>query len=111
DRHDHTRTGEHFIGTIITKQRPAERLGEQVHDLIDGQQRLTTIALLLQAIADTATGSIPRLKEVIAEDLRFRDTRNKVHPRIIPSSYDRRFYDAVMAGDAQDGSADVGHRN
>jgi uncharacterized protein with ParB-like and HNH nuclease domain len=98
ERHEQGLSGEHFIGTVITKQRPAERLGQQVHDLIDGQQRLTTIALLLQAISDTATGDVPRLKEAISNDLRFRDTRNEVHSRIIPSSYDRIYFDTIMAG-------------
>src|SRR6266566_1658270 len=110
ERHEQGLSGEHFIGTVITKQRPAERLGQQVHDLIDGQQRLTTIALLLQAIADTATGDVPRLKEVISDNLRFRDTRNEVHPRVIPSSYDRTYYNAIMAGEAHASLANGDHK-
>src|SRR6185295_438104 len=100
ERHERGDSGEHFIGTVITKQRLAERLGQQVHDLIDGQQRLTTIALLLQAIGDAATGDVPRLKEVVSDNLRFRDAHNEVHARIIPSSYDRTYFDAIMAGKA-----------
>ena len=110
ERHEQRLSGEHFIGTVITKQRPAERLGQQVHDLIDGQQRLTTIALLLQAIGDTSTGDVPRLKEAISHDLRFRDTRNQVHSRIMPSSYDRTYFDGIMAGEADLGLLNGDHK-
>ncbi|RYZ87924.1 MAG: DUF262 domain-containing protein, partial [Proteobacteria bacterium] len=37
---------EHFIGTVILKQRETQRIGETSFDLVDGQQRLTTIAIL-----------------------------------------------------------------
>ena len=98
DEYERGTRREHFIGTIITKQRPPEHLGQQIYDLIDGQQRLTTIALLFQAIADTATGAVPRLKEVVSDYVRFRDTHDLVHQRIIPSSYDRPPYEVVMSG-------------
>src|SRR5690606_7453801 len=45
---------EHFIGTIIIKQRDSERVGTLEYDLIDGQQRLTTVCLLLKAFYDAS---------------------------------------------------------
>ena len=53
---------EHFIGTIITKQRPAAAIGESKHDLIDGQQRLTTVALFLNAISRSTSDKMPNLR-------------------------------------------------
>jgi len=97
EKSGHNPATEHFIGTIITKQRPAEKIGQQIHDLIDGQQRLTTIAIILRAIAATATGEMPRLTDVVTDNLRFLDSMGVSHQRIIPSSLDRVHYEAVMA--------------
>jgi hypothetical protein len=77
-------TKEHFIGTIITKQRPAQSIGEAKHDLIDGQQRLTTIALFLKAISDASSGQMTNLKAQVSGDLRFQDARGKFYSRIVP---------------------------
>ena len=45
-------TSEHFIGTIIVQQKEAKKMGANEYDLVDGQQRLTTICLLIRAIHD-----------------------------------------------------------
>lgn len=91
-------SAEHFIGTIITKERPAEQIGQSEYDLIDGQQRLTTIALLLKAISNASNGQMPNLKGTISEHLSFRDARGKSFPRIVPSGYDKPYYDAILSG-------------
>src|ERR1700675_847480 len=90
---------EHFIGTIITKQRPAQVIGQSIYDLIDGQQRLTTIALFLRAIGDASIGQLPNLKNTISNHLRFWDARNTCFSRIVPSSYDIQYYEAILSGD------------
>lgn len=102
--------GEHFIGTIITKQRLATQIGQAIYDLIDGQQRLTTIALFLTAIGDTSNGQMPNLKDVISEHLRFRDSRGKSSQRIVPSSYDKPYYDAVLLGDGLESPSNEEHK-
>ncbi|MCV2486508.1 DUF262 domain-containing HNH endonuclease family protein [Flavobacterium sp. SH_e] len=43
---------EHFIGTIIIKQVLSQRVGATEYELIDGQQRLTTVCVLLRAFYD-----------------------------------------------------------
>jgi uncharacterized protein with ParB-like and HNH nuclease domain len=92
--------GEHFIGTIIAKRaEDTGRLGEATYELIDGQQRLITVALLLKAVSDAATGQLPRLKEKVSEHLQFRDAHDRQFPRIVPNGYDRKYYDGVIAGD------------
>ena len=50
---------EHFFGTIITKQKANNNISEQKIDLIDGQQRLTTFAILIKAIAMSSSGNPP----------------------------------------------------
>lgn len=89
---------EHFIGTLITKQQIAERIGEAKLDLIDGQQRLTTISLLLKAIADKATGQgdYKKLKDLVNELVIFENTRGDKFIRIEPSKNDKDYFEAIM---------------
>jgi len=89
---------EHFIGTIITKQQVAERMSEHKHDLIDGQQRLTTVSLLLKAIANTASGigEFPKLKSKTNELLMFEDSRGKKYMRLVHSKHDDTYFNAVL---------------
>lgn len=101
---------EHFIGTIITKQRLADVIGQSIYDLIDGQQRLTTIALFLQAIGDASTSQMPNLKNTISDHLRFRDARDKSFMRIVPCRNDKAYYDAVLSGGGSDFLGNREHR-
>ena len=87
---------EHFIGTIITKQKESKQLGENVVELIDGQQRLTTISLFFKALADTAKGDLPNLKNSINSFLMFEDSYNNVHYRMLHSRIDRPNYEMVL---------------
>jgi uncharacterized protein with ParB-like and HNH nuclease domain len=89
---------EHFIGTIITKQRPASVIGEAKHDLIDGQQRLTTVALLLKAISSSTSDQMSNLKRQIEADVRFQDAHGKSYSRIVPSDYDRPYFEEILDG-------------
>ena len=89
---------EHFIGTLIVKQRPSQRVGESSFDLIDGQQRLTTFALLLKAIANTASnsGGFKKLKEKTNELLVFEDSRGDKHIRIEHSRSDKEYFECLL---------------
>lgn len=89
---------EHFIGTIITKQRPASKLGEDWHDLIDGQQRLTTISILLKALSDSCKGELPNLKNKIDELLIYKDARGDKHFRIELCKNDMPYFEAIING-------------
>jgi uncharacterized protein with ParB-like and HNH nuclease domain len=87
---------EHFIGTLIIKQRQANRIGENIYDLIDGQQRITTFAILIKAIADTCKGDLPRLKEKLLELIVFEDTRDQKYIRIIHNRVDKPYFEQIM---------------
>lgn len=89
---------EHFIGTIITKQQISKQLGEHKVDLIDGQQRLTTISLLLKAIANRASGKgeYSKLKKKVDELLVFEDARGKEFIRVENSRIDKEYFEAVL---------------
>ena len=89
---------EHFIGTLITKQQLSEHIGEARLDLIDGQQRLTTISLLLKAIASKATGGgvYMKLKEKANELVVFDNAKGDKFIRIEPSKNDKDYFEAIM---------------
>lgn len=105
ERAEQSAAAEHFIGTLITKRQAETKLGQAVYDLIDGQQRLTTIAIFLRAIGDSASAAMPNLKTMITEHLWFRDAYDKSYPRIVPSGYDKNYYDALMSGNHMQGSS------
>lgn len=60
----------HFLGAIVIQQRPS--WGDQLlaHDVIDGQQRLTTFQILLHALRDVATTLDPGLVRPVQAWLR-----------------------------------------
>lgn len=103
-------SSEHFIGTLITKQRAAERIGENSYDIIDGQQRLTTIALFLKAIADTCKGTLPKLQEKTNDLLLFEDSKGNQYIRIEHSQYDKEYFEAILTNKTDFKPANKDHR-
>lgn len=89
---------EHFIGTIITKQKESTHLNENIVELVDGQQRLTTISILLKAIADTCNGDYVNLRKEILNLLSFEDSRGDKHYRIIHNRLDKPHFESVIDG-------------
>ena len=94
--HQKGRDREHFIGTIIVKQRTAEELGQNQYDLIDGQQRLATVSILLKCLCDSCKGELPKLKDQISRLLLFENAKGKVFIRIKTSRNDLRYFDEIM---------------
>lgn len=87
---------EHFIGTIITKQKESQNLGDSIVELIDGQQRLTTISVFLKALADTVKGDLSNLKNTILNLLWFEDSHGVKHYRMKHSRIDLPNFLLVM---------------
>lgn len=85
---------EHFIGTIIIKQAETEKLGALVYDLIDGQQRLTTVCLFLRALHDCAKDQ--KLKKWIYNLLVFTDSYGEENIRIIHSKVDSQYFSKII---------------
>ena len=116
----------HFTGTIVTlpdknpinETQPSRPL--DTHEIIDGQQRLTTFQVIFCAIRDIATSSLPPLKEKIKgfieldpyeiqrEEARIKDIKdneirrkaeNDFSPyRLIPKGHDRKVFQSVIEG-------------
>jgi len=96
DAYEKGENSEHFIGTIITKQKESRNLSENVVELIDGQQRLTTISIFLKALADTVKGELPNLKNSLESLLWFEDSYGKRHYRMRHSRIDTPNFIKVM---------------
>jgi uncharacterized protein with ParB-like and HNH nuclease domain len=101
---------EHFIGTLITKQSPAERLGQNQYDIIDGQQRLTTVALLFKAMVQARNGDLPNLRGVLESLLHFDDAHGARHLRIIHSRIDTEYFEAIIRGADLGGLSNQEHK-
>ena len=96
EAHQRGENSEHFIGTIITKQKESKNLSENIVELIDGQQRLTTISVFLKALADTTKGELPNLKKSIEDLLWFEDSYSDRHYRMRHSRIDEPNFIKVM---------------
>lgn len=85
---------EHFIGTLIIKQRDTDRVGSLEYDLVDGQQRLTTVCLLLRAFYDVANDQ--NLKNWIKNLLIYTDSYGNENIRIRHSKVDREYFQDIV---------------
>jgi len=90
---------EHFIGTIITKQIPAVKLGQNWNDLIDGQQRLTTISILLKSLADCCKSDRPFLRDKINGLLEYQDDKGEKFTRIELCRNDMPYFRSIIQGE------------
>lgn len=93
----------HFLGAVVVKNLPSGAGDPSRSSVIDGQQRLTTLQLLLdaaqlvmeQAERDDEAESIHEL--VINDSKRFRGTSKRF--KLWPSRVDRDAFEAVMDND------------
>ena len=92
-------TSEHFIGTIIVQQKEAKKMGANEYDLVDGQQRLTTICLLIRAIHDEIEDK--DLKDWVKKLIIFTDKKGKANPRIVHSQNDRSKFEKLLIDEKQ----------
>jgi uncharacterized protein with ParB-like and HNH nuclease domain len=87
-------TSEHFIGTIIIKQMMSTQVGATEYELIDGQQRLTTICLLLKAFQDACEDE--KAQNWIGKFLSFEDSYGNEKIRISHSKVDKEHFQSVI---------------
>jgi hypothetical protein len=96
----HTSHAPHFLGAVVLQQLPTPTSDLQQRTVIDGQQRLTTLQLLLDALHAEiahvgATMPAARLEPLIANGEAFR--RNKEDRfKVWPTNRDRSAFNEVM---------------
>ena len=91
--------GSHFMGAIVTVPVKSVPVGVGKHLVIDGQQRLTTLSILLAAIRAKAKESGDTPTEGIISDLLV--NRHYQAPddlKLVPTQADRSSYNALIHG-------------
>ncbi|MBF4766608.1 DUF262 domain-containing protein [Nocardioides agariphilus] len=104
--------GAHFLGTIICLDQSVDALEATVFEVIDGQQRLTTLTLLMAAIHSILNEQVSDLDEDVKIDLvnlrrqivRKGDTAPRLTPQRQGSNYNDFLYVLGQAGLPVDGS-------
>jgi hypothetical protein len=83
----------HFLGSVVLHPALGAASTLMRHQVIDGQQRLTTILVLLAALRDARTEADPNWNPASIEDQYLRNPFSKEYPdRLIPTKLDRDAY-------------------
>jgi len=111
----HDRQQPHFLGAVVLQQaqRPTGLMQERT--IIDGQQRLTTLQLLLDAlhaelVAIQAVPAAQRLEPLVENASAFRSNPEDRF-KVWPTNRDRKGFNAVMSADPSDDSSVEPYRN
>ena len=99
-----TNDGDYFLGSIVLVQHPS---GDDV-DIIDGQQRLTTLCILVSLLRHLEED--PALRDELGSLLLIAQSRIKdldERPRLSVRECDRDFFDTFIIGDNIDSLLDV----
>ncbi len=99
-QYDETERSSHFMGAVVTVPVKSVPVGVTKHLVIDGQQRLTTLAVLLGAIRDAAASIGDSSTEGIIGDLLV--NRHYQAPddlKLVPTQVDREAFKALVQGE------------
>ncbi|MEZ5211347.1 DUF262 domain-containing protein [Gordonia sp. (in: high G+C Gram-positive bacteria)] len=102
DRLD-TDTPPHFLGAIVLEQRPGELGTLEVREVIDGQQRLTTLQILITALRDSyvvhdlSTRLGRTLTKKLENDVDYATTPEERY-KLWPTNQDRAAFRQVLDG-------------
>ncbi|MFD9552274.1 DUF262 domain-containing protein [Nocardia salmonicida] len=101
----------HFLGAIVLEQKSGALGSLEVREVIDGQQRLTTLQVLIAALRDTYEASqvssrlLNRLSKTLVNDKDYVDSDDEEF-KLWPTNRDRRSYTDVMRGVYRDSTHD-----
>ncbi|WP_278265435.1 DUF262 domain-containing HNH endonuclease family protein [Nocardia sp. AG03] len=111
DRREDEEVHPHFLGAIVLEQKRGAMGSLEVREVIDGQQRLTTLQVLIAALRDSydaagiRTSRRSRLSKSLVNDPDFVDGPDEEF-KLWPTNRDRGSYTAVMRGEYADSTRD-----
>jgi hypothetical protein len=101
----------HFIGSVVTQQIPNEPESVSRYTLIDGQQRMTSLFILLSVISQRAA-SEPDVWKRLATEIQntclineFNDGDERV--KLMPTQRDRSAFSTVVNGESSTGGTQI----
>ena len=102
----------HFMGAVVLQQRPHTSTGVEIRVVVDGQQRLTTIQLLLDAIQEVfeeggQQDPATRLSRMVSNGDEYTGGERDRAFKIWPTVYDQDSFRRAMRNDLQT----TGHEN
>jgi Protein of unknown function DUF262/Protein of unknown function (DUF1524)/Restriction Enzyme Adenine Methylase Associated len=101
----------HFMGSIVTKSLASTPEGVSRFLLIDGQQRLTTLTLLLAALRDAARPANAKLADKLHELYLTNQYASGLDKyKVLPTQADRASYFGIVDGDATAHASTQVHR-
>lgn len=94
------RSPEHFLGALVVVPDGTVQGTIPVHRLVDGQQRLTTVSLLLCALGNVVQTSHPLIARRIRRLLLNSDVEGDLRFKVLPTTKnnDRAIYAAIIEG-------------
>lgn len=102
---DETEPRNHFIGSIVTMPTRSVPEGVAKFLLIDGQQRLTTIMILLAVLRESAKGEAGTLSEEIQQTLLTNPFKQNLELyKLLPTQADRESFIQVIRPDLPGGA-------
>ncbi len=99
ERYESEKDDSHFMGTIVTTPFKSMPVGVSKHLIIDGQQRLTTLAILLCAIRDELPNEAKAERSRIQNHYLINDGYDELeHLKLLPTQDDRPAFKALIEG-------------
>jgi uncharacterized protein with ParB-like and HNH nuclease domain len=90
----------HFIGSIVSSSNSIVSIGVPKFLVIDGQQRLTTLSILLILLRDKAKeNDLPLADEIQSSFLVNQFKKGDEHFRLMPTQQDRKIYQGMILND------------
>lgn len=87
----------HFLGSVVLHPAPGAASTLMRHQVIDGQQRLTTILILLSALRDVRTKTDPSWPPAAIDDQYLRNPFSADYPsRLVPTRLDREAFEKTV---------------
>ncbi len=101
ERYEAETDASHFMGTIVTMDARSIPLGVRKHTIIDGQQRLTTLALLLCSIRDRLPVDSIEKKRIQNHYLINDGYEGWDYLKLLPTQDDRETFKEIVTGPHQ----------